>query len=164
MTHAQLVRKACSWLRKTERCCVVMREASHLGLKEIPDAIGWRPVWVDNRDWRDHVDTVCTVVECKISRSDVLSNRRKPPQTLGRHRYLLTIPGIASESDLPDGWGLLILQDGGFIRRVARAGWNWSRNERHEQVLLVAELRRKAGGGYTNRKNGLVMTEDDDET
>jgi hypothetical protein len=42
MTHEQLVRHACSWLRRTERCCIVLREASHLGLSEIPDAIGWR--------------------------------------------------------------------------------------------------------------------------
>jgi hypothetical protein len=163
MTHGQLVRHACAWLRRTERCCIVMREASHLGLSEIPDAIGWRSVWRGM-----HGDTVCTVVETKVSRSDVVANRRKPPQTLGRHRYLLTLEGLASASDLPEGWGLLIWK-GSRAKRVIKAGWNWSRDERHEQVLLVAEMRRLGGMLTTarrvaERKNGLVEVDYAEET
>jgi len=167
MTHDQLVRHACAWLRRTERCCIVMREASHSGLAEIPDAIGWKSIW-HGTGVGTVVDTICTVVEAKVSRADVIANRRKPPQTLGRYRYLMTLEGLASADDLPDGWGLLIWA-GSRAKRVVRAGWNWSRDERHEQVLLVAEMRR-IGGVLTiarrvaERRNGLVEIDYSEES
>ena len=82
---------------------------------------------------------------------------------MGQHRYLLTVPGVASASDLPDGWGLLLF-NGTRIKRAVSAGWNWHRDERNEQVLLVAELRRMAGGKSPTRTNGLVLDGEPDGT
>lgn len=60
ISHAQLVTVAARWLGR--RCSVVLTELQTSG--EAPDAIGW-----------SHRQS--TLVECKVSRSDFLSDRRK---------------------------------------------------------------------------------------
>ena len=99
MTHLELVKRAERWLKNTLHCRVVLCELvayTHSG--EIPDTVGW----VHNR---------CILVECKTSRADFFSDRkklsRKPyANALGHWRFYFTVPGLVTEDEIPGGWGL----------------------------------------------------------
>lgn len=100
MTHDQLVQRAVRWLRATRGCGVVYAElvcANPAGI--IPDAIGWRAA-----GWS-------ILVECKVSRSDFLADRKKvihlsPDHCPGQERWYLTPPGLVRVDELPAGWHL----------------------------------------------------------
>jgi hypothetical protein len=98
MTHSDLVARAERWLLKNRGCGFALTElVSYAG--EIPDAIGWQ-------------HSCSHLVECKLTRSDFLSDarkrfRRNPLQGMGNYRYYLSPPDVISETDLPDRWGLL---------------------------------------------------------
>ena len=66
VTHNDLVESAARWLRKEHS--IVITEMSGSGSwnsGEIPDAIGWND------------GSTTTLIECKASRSDFLSDRKK---------------------------------------------------------------------------------------
>ena len=97
-THDYLVKRAANWLQKTRQCGVVMPELSTYA-REIPDAMGFH-----------HHNSI--LVECKVSRSDFLADRKKftrkhPEKGMGNERYYMCLPGVINKSDLPDRWGLL---------------------------------------------------------
>lgn len=101
MTHDELVRRACGWLKGTRCCRLVVSEPPVDGEK--PDAIGWR------HGEGSHL------VECKISRNDFHADRRKRWRVhpawgrgrgLGLYRWYLTPPGLLRNCTLPPCWGL----------------------------------------------------------
>ncbi len=99
MTHRDLVKRAEQWLRKTRRCLWTITE-QYPGwvYPESPDAIGW------NR-WGESI-----LVECKISRADMLADRRKPHRMwpgrgMGRYRWYM-VPEELKAIQVPDAWGL----------------------------------------------------------
>ncbi len=99
-THKQLVDRAGEWLRGAARCPIVFTEIVSLQA-EAPDAIGWRNSAGES-----------FLVECKVSRSDFLADRRKGFRRdaefgMGMFRYYLCPPDIVRVSDLPLRWGLL---------------------------------------------------------
>lgn len=105
--HTKLCRKALSWLNNTLKCQIAVSELSYA--REIPDALGWR--------W----DTTI-LVECKVTRSDFLRDRKKEFRNqigkgLGDYRFYLSPPGVIMPDDLPAKWGLLHLH-GNSIKRV----------------------------------------------
>lgn len=105
-THAQGVQAARRWLLGRGCCKAVFTEINTPVSRETPDAIGFLSA--------DHT----VLIEVKVSRSDLLADRRKPWRThpergMGDWRYLLTPPGVAAPSDLPPGWGLLHLTSRG---------------------------------------------------
>lgn len=129
VSHSGLVDLAATWLRKS--CSVIMTELSTIG--EEPDVIGWQ----GNRS---------TLIECKVSRSDFLADRRKnfrlcPESGIGRQRYFIAPKGLISPEELPDGWGLLEA-DGRRVRQKKRSEYFKEINERHEITLLLSALRR----------------------
>lgn len=100
MNHDDLVIIAQKWLNK-QGCGVSFTDkiiaATNSG--ERPDAIGWR-------------DGLSIVVECKISRSDFLSDKRKSfrkdsSKGMGDWRFYICPPDVIKIDDLPNGWGLL---------------------------------------------------------
>lgn len=100
MTHAELVLIAGRWLRNTAGCSVVLEElCAATGNGEKPDAIGW----------------YCgrtLLVECKVSRSDFLADRKKPfranpARGLGLYRYFMAPKGLLRAEEMPPQWGLL---------------------------------------------------------
>ena len=101
MTHAELVERACKWLR-SRRCAVVLAEITSFHNPEIPDAIGWR-----------RNSALSYLVECKTSRADFHRGKkrvfRRPghPFALGKYRYYLTPKGLLKPSEIPRRWGLL---------------------------------------------------------
>lgn len=97
-THSDLVKRAAKWLRNTMKCGVVVTEEHSMGF-EIPDAIGWKSY-------------ESILVECKVSRSDFLRDRKKlhrrdPDLGMGDRRYYMAPPGLIKREELPETWGLL---------------------------------------------------------
>ena len=144
ITHAELVRRAATWLRSRQRCSVIITEASSGYVGEIPDALGWR-------SWG-----ISVLVECKVSRADYYADRskksRKKATPLGAVRYYMAPVGVIAPESLIDGWGLVEVSRcrNGKLRAVittvaAEPAYDWGKlTERmpKEISLLVAELRR----------------------
>jgi len=149
MTHADLVKIAGRWLRNTAGCSVVLEElCAATGNGENPDAIGW----------------YCArtlLVECKVSRSDFLADRKKrfrakPELGLGSYRYFMAPKGLLRVDELPERWGLLEVAGG---RVHVAAGYRpksygydeWAFPERYTigefQMLLSAMQRIKVRVG-----------------
>lgn len=119
MTHSELCKVACKWLKNTIRCGVVAVEPVCASLTgEIPDAIGF--VATSART---------VLVECKTSRSDFLKDKKKFHRndhcstSLGAWRFFLISGDFVTEKDIPDGWGVY-LYDGKKV--VHKFGVKWS--------------------------------------
>lgn len=136
MTHAQLVKLAESWLRRSYRCGIVLSEQS-CSSGEIPDVIGWKG------------RCRSVVIECKVSRADFLADAQKPwrkdPQmALGCERLYLAPAGLIVPAELPLGWGLLECR-GRKLQLVVKPRRTSLRTQDgllQEMNLLLASLRR----------------------
>ncbi len=134
MTHAQLVEKACRWLR-AYRCGVVLSEQACVS-GEMPDAIGWKR------------QCHSVLVECKITRADFLADRdkpfrQKPERGVGCERFYLTSPALVKADELPQGWGLLEYQRGRIVAvHESAKNLRTARGFRYEMNLLLASLHR----------------------
>ncbi len=133
MTHAELVKRAEKWLRGTAGCGVVITDEMRAANNEQPDALGWR----------GHVSIL---VECKVSRSDFLADRKKwfrrdPDYGMGAHRYFMCPPKVIQPDDLPDRWRLL-WAEGRRVRRVVdeRGNIHWG-NPPFPERNITAEVR-----------------------
>ncbi len=162
--HNELCKLGEKWLRRMG-CRVVLRDpfkaAVHTG--ECPDVIGWR-------------DGHSVLIECKCSRGDFLADakkkfRKEPAVGMGDARLFLAPLGVIKPDELPEGWGLLVAEDGkvrvessyphvyelgcwsskprpkGYKKRM---GVNWypypfTGNKQCETVMLVSALARGMG-------------------
>lgn len=138
-THDELVKRAERWLMSTMGCSFCLTElTTYAG--EIPDAIGWK-------------DGQSILIECKATRSDFLSDKRKgfrkyPHLGMGKFRFYLCPPGLIQQNELPDNWGLLYCQDRSIKRVVAPKGNNFygfpffEQNKSKEITMLCSVIRR----------------------
>ena len=141
-THIELVEAAKRFL-KTRGVMIIFTELVTLN-RENPDVIGW------NAD--------CSVlVECKASRSDFLSDKRKPFRNgmmdgVGDFRIYFCPPGIIKPEDLPEGW-MLVWFDGkkskaihGFKNRYKINSWKIEKpfdvDKDVEMSMMYSALRR----------------------
>lgn len=151
LTHADLVKIAGRWLRNTAACSVVLEElCAATGNGENPDAIGW----------------YCgrtLLVECKVSRSDFLADKKKafraePARGLGLYRYFMAPKGLLRAEEMPDRWGLLevsgrrVYLSSGHEPKSWHQGvnrWAFERrfHEGEQQMLLSAMARIKVRVG-----------------
>ena len=121
--HSTLVAMGVRWLSR--QCSVVLYEFA-TEADENPDVIGWAP------------GAGSVLIECKLSRSDFLSDatkivRRNPRAGMGQRRYYLCLPDLIQVKDLPPKWGLLWATKGHVIvKREARG---------HPERNLAAEVR-----------------------
>jgi hypothetical protein len=135
MKHAQLIRLAENWLRRS-RCRIVLSEQTAES-GEVPDVIGWK----DN----------CTsiVIECKVSRPDFFADqekraRRQPGNAMGCQRLYLTPKALLKREELPRDWGLLEA----YREEIELAVKPSARSQRTEtglmaeMALLLVSLRR----------------------
>lgn len=149
MSHAALVARAEKWLRNTVGCNVVFAEFM-TSISEIPDAVGWK------------YGQLSILVECKATRSDFLSDRKKfsrraPDYGIGDRRYYMTPPGLVAAEEVPDGWGLLYVMPrcvevvrfscvNGEARKYKNDWWFGSSpfksNKVSEMKMLISALRR----------------------
>jgi hypothetical protein len=132
-THRSLVDLAVRWLRgRQHRCKIVFAEID--ATWEVPDAIGWK-------------NGLSTLVECKNTRSDFLSDKRKRHRKhqrgMGHWRWFLTPPGVTSGEELPPGWGLAEATPSGTgVRVLVKPAPNLQCNHRAEATVLTAAIRR----------------------
>lgn len=97
-THAELVEIAYRWILKRGSCGVAFKELRSYNA-EIPDVIGFGSGF-------------SSVIECKTSRSDFLSDKKKPHRAkgMGTFRYYCCPIGLIKPEELPEKWGLLYVQ------------------------------------------------------
>lgn len=144
MTHAECVAHAARYLSK--RCNVVLPEF-YTHNAELPDVIGFK----------NHISTV---IECKISRGDFFSDRKKPfridsKKGMGDYRYFCVPKGLVSKEEVPENWGLLYIYPSGQVREVKQSyfkreigptEWQWGgrfeKNKDAELHLLYYYARR----------------------
>lgn len=132
LTHADLVRRAASWLRNRKNCRVVLTEQT-TGSGEIPDAIGWK------------FGDTSYLVECKTSRADFFADRGKsfrcdPCEGMGIMRYFMAPQGVLQVDDLRekcDGWGLLEVK--GRTVRVLREATEQLKHNRAEEIAQLVQ-------------------------
>jgi hypothetical protein len=132
MTHTELCERACSWLRGSRRCGVVLSGIA--STEEIPDAIGWSTSWRKSGS---------TVIECKVSLSDFRRDKlKKHDARIGNRRYFMVPRGLVSAervaTDYPDH-GLLWVR--GRIVTIEREAMDRpDANLRSENRLLYFAL------------------------
>jgi len=144
LSHAILVQIAYKWILKNG-CGVAFREfRSYACNGEFPDVIGFSS--------GGH----STLIECKATRSDFLADRKKtfrttPELGMGSYRFFCCPKGLIKESELPDGWGLIEINEQGIARAVVHPWRHWqereNRNEKNwkaEHGLMYSALRRLA--------------------
>ena len=123
MQHSTLVAMGARWLAR--KCSVVLCEFA-TAAEENPDVIGWAP------------EAGSVLIECKLSRSDFLSDakktvRKNPRVGMGQRRYYLSPPEVIQLKDLPPKWGLLWATKNAIsVQREARG---------HPERNLLAEVR-----------------------
>jgi hypothetical protein len=119
LTHNSLCEIAVRWLRRPfsqlgPDCAVTLSEVKSGWAGEAPDAIGWRSKG-------DEFDG-SVVVECKVSRSDFLADKKKPHRQsggIGNWRYYMCPEGLISPDELPEKWGLLYVNARGHVKVIA---------------------------------------------
>lgn len=110
MTHSQLVDIAHKWVLANASCGVAFKEFKSLATEQ-PDVIGFGS--------SGH----SVLVECKATRSDFLCDKNKPfrvnPELgMGSQRYYCCPTGLISKDELPEGWGLIYVDENGKARKV----------------------------------------------
>ena len=140
ITHGKLIKAAKQWLQL--KCSVVATELA-TSVSETPDAIGW-----------SNGGLVCIVVECKISRSDFLADKKKShvlsKSSVGDYRYYLTPKDLITKNETPDGCGL-VYYDNNYkniskcmvqVRAPVRDEFKNGTTVRTEKIMLVSIARR----------------------
>ena len=133
-THDELVDYGQRWLKINRRCGVVISEARHKRVPEIPDIIGWM------KDGRS------CMVECKVTRADFVSDQFKEHRgidTTGMYRYYLVPRNLVKKEEVPTGWGLLYADGRGVsqIKRPTKQILSVG-GENREKLLMYAEMRK----------------------
>ncbi len=141
ITHDEFVKRAERWLKK-RGVSLIFREL-RTSSRENPDVIGW-------------LNGKSVLIECKASRSDFLSDKKKPfrngmMEGMGDCRIYFCPPGIIKVEDLPEGW-FLIYYDGKVTKNIhGIEGFRmttWSRrppfkgNKKAEMNMMYSALRR----------------------
>lgn len=98
-THKELVIAAEKWLNKRGVLVTLREIGAYTCNNENPDVIGWS-------------NSSSVVIECKVSRSDFLADKKKwfrqfPKKGMGDYRIYFCPPNVIKVSDLPEGWALV---------------------------------------------------------
>jgi hypothetical protein len=133
LTHKQLVLRLSKWLKFTKRYKIVISELSTIN-SETPDIIAWQ----------GHASSI--LIECKTSRADFMADKKKhfrksPTRGMGDIRYFAAPKGMLSIEEIPDGWGLLEVDDEKYIKEKKKPEFIQA-NKKNECVMLMSALRR----------------------
>jgi|GEM_PF-1561623 len=142
-SHRGLVEVAYKWLLNNASCGVAFKELGCLTTSEIPDVIGFGS------------DGHSVLIEVKVSRSDFLCDKnkyfRKNPQLgMGSQRFYCCPTDLIKQSDLPEGWGLIYVNDKMKARcvyqpykgNIGERHNGFSKNLKAEHGLMSSALRR----------------------
>jgi len=115
------------------------------GVNEKPDAIGWNN------------GSVTTLIECKATRHDFLSDRKKPFRKaigMGTFRYYLVPEGVAYAFEMPLNWGLLEFKNKKNRPKVTKHAQMQPIKNWHEEMSILCSALRRIGG---LRKEGVSV-------
>lgn len=106
MTHKELVELSYKWVLKNASCGIAFKELVSID-REIPDVIGFN-------SWSS------TLIECKVSRSDFLKDKKKPHRLkgMGVYRFFSCPTGLIKIEELPENWGLIYADKKGKLKCV----------------------------------------------
>jgi hypothetical protein len=135
LSHANLVTAAYKWVLKNGACGVAFREfRTNCCNGEHPDVIGFN-------------SGGSVLIECKASRADFFADRNKsfrqtPALGMGDIRYYCCPKGLLKKEELPEGWGLLEVDNTGkakasrpLVRLLNDYGNEYTTDYRHEKNL-----------------------------
>lgn len=140
MTHKEITRAAVKWLKSHPQniiipnCSIVAEEVKTATITgEIADVIGWC-------SWAS------VLIEIKTSREDFLKDKKKPfrkeiERGMGNFKYYLAPSGVLTKKDLPQNWGLLIIDSKGKIN-IEQAAINNPGNLISERTVLLSLFRK----------------------
>lgn len=142
-SHRGLVEVAYKWLLNNASCGVAFKELVSLTTNEIADVIGFGS--------GGH----SVLIEVKVSRSDFLSDKKKifrqyPEMGMGTQRFYCCPTDLIKQTDLPDGWGLIYVNEK-MKARCVHQPYKGNIGERHngftknikaEHGLMYSALRR----------------------
>jgi hypothetical protein len=121
MTHNDLCDIAVRWLKRpySQRgpgCACAFKEVASVSGRERADAWGYAYNYGGGSN----------LVEVKMTRGDFLSDRKKPHRQqpekgMGEFRYYMCPEGVITINDLPDRWGLLVVNKRGHVKPMAGA-------------------------------------------
>ena len=137
MKHDELVKKAVIYLNNRKRCTVVINELRSNYISEEPDALGFK-------------GGVSTLIEVKVSRSDFLTDKKKPHRReawrgMGNLRYFMAPLRLIKPDELPENWGLIeYYEKSDRFRETVRAEFidDEEVNKRAEVAMLSSVIRR----------------------
>lgn len=143
LTHKRLVEIGYRWLVTRGGCGVAIKELNSSACNgEYPDVIGFR----------SHGQS--TLIECKNSRADFLADKNKsfrktPSLGMGSHRFYLCPWGLINENEIPEGWGLIYVNENGkaVLQKSAYKGNSTFQNTMDKNIvaehgLMYSVLRR----------------------
>jgi hypothetical protein len=110
--HHKLVNIAYSWVLKNGSCGVAFKELNTSTInREYPDVIGFGSFGYS------------VLIECKTSRADFFADRKKPFRKepslgMGSQRFYCCPTGLIKQEELPDGWGLIYVNEKGRATAV----------------------------------------------
>lgn len=104
MTHKELVEISYRWILKNGGMSIAFKELKSMA-SEIPDVIGFN-------GWES------AVIECKVSRSDFLKDKKKSHRSkgMGNWRFYACPTGMIKKEELPEKWGLIYVNEKGKAR------------------------------------------------
>jgi len=132
-THKELVKKAVYWLGHAKQCNPAFGERGSRQLSEIPDAIGFTA----------HESIV---VEVKISKSDLLADKKKTHRTngkgMGNKRFYLMPHELYEQCSDYDwnGWGVLTCNRYGTKQVRGMASDDFESNIKSERDFLRSRI------------------------
>jgi len=130
-THQLMVEIGTRWLTRQYSGIVVLPEYSRAS-GETPDVIGF-----GKRN--------SYLIECKISHTDFLADKRKPYREngsgMGNYRWYLS-PCVIPRDELPYGWGLLVYRNGRVFKLVNPVRFSHASIREHEYGILQSLVRR----------------------
>ena len=139
--HKQLTLQAAKWLKKHVRnitipnCPYIASEwLTNTLTGEMPDVIGWC-------NWTS------VLIEVKVGRGDFFADAKKTFRKIGKEgmgelRYYCCPVGLIRESELPEKWGLLYLNDKNNIE-IIKVAERQESNLNCERSILLTMLRRE---------------------
>jgi hypothetical protein len=138
MKHIELTNIASKWLKKHNQntlipnCATVAIDMKTIE-QEKPDVIGWN-------------SCNSIMIEVKVGRGDFLKDCKKPfrkiaKKGVGQSRFYCCPEGLIKESELPEKWGLLYLNDKNKIEIIKVAELQEA-NLKAERNILISLIRR----------------------
>jgi len=142
-THDELVEIGRKWLLKPWRnasrggyghgACGLVTTEIITSACESPDVLGWS-------------GNVSILLEAKVSRADFRADRKKifrkmPEFGIGHQRYYIAPSGMISVDELPEGWGLIEVNDKGKTL-VKLNSERFQSSSQLEVTILLSLIRR----------------------